>query len=196
MAAAEVFSEHGAEASLDLVAKRARLGRGTLYRHFADRGALLATLIDQRLELLDGFASQHRADDLLEQLIVEICGLLEDVPGLMAVARRFESARDEIELVTERTGRLLQTALSRGQRNGTLREGLTTDDVYAVIAMIDGAILQAADTAVPDLVDRAIGLGLRSLRTAKSLDRPVPKRSFAFPLPPEGPADDDASERR
>ena len=193
MAAAEVFSEHGAEASLDLVAKRARLGRGTLYRHFADRGALLAALIEQRLELLDGFASQHEGDDLLEQLLVEICGLLQDVPGLMSVARRFESAREEIDLVTERTGRLLHTALSRGQRNGTLRAELTIDDIYAAIAMVDGAILQAADTAVPDLVDRAISLSLRALRTAKSLDRPVPRRSFAFPLPPEDPADDGAS---
>lgn len=192
VAAAEIFSEHGAEASLDLVAKRARLGRGTLYRHFTDRGALLADLIEQRIELLDSFASQHHDDDLLEQLIVEICGLLRDVPGLMAVARRFESAREEIDRVTERTGRLLHMALVRGQRNGTLRTELTLEDIYAVIAMVDGAILQEGDSAVPGLVERAINLSLRSLRTASALDRPVPRRSFAFPLP-AGSDDDDGS---
>ena len=182
MAAAEVFSEHGAEASLDLVAKRARLGRGTLYRHFADRGALLATLLEQRLELLDGFASQHDGHNLLEQLIVEICGLLRDVPGLMAVARRFDSAREQIDHVTERTGRLLHTALTQGQRDDTLRQDLTTDDIYAVIAMVDGVIVQAASSAVPDLVDRSLALALRALRTAKTLGNPVPQRSFSFPL--------------
>lgn len=187
VAAAEVFREHGAEASLDLVAKRAHLGRGTLYRHFTDRGALLAALIEQRLELLDGFATEHTGEDLLEQLVVEICGLLQDLPGLMAVARRFESARAQIDHVTERTGRLLQMALARGQRDGVLREELTLDDIYAVIAMVDGTILQAAGSAVPDLVDRAMSLSLRSLRTAKALERPVPRRSFAFPLPaPDG----------
>lgn len=193
MAAAEVFSEHGAEASLDLVAKRARLGRGTLYRHFADRGALLATLIDQRLELLDGFASQHEGDRLLEQLIVEICGLLQDVPGLMAIARRFDSAREQIDHVTERTGRLLQTALVRGQRAGTLRPELTLEDAFAVISMIDGAIIQRSDSSVPDLVERAIRLGLRSLRTAAAVDLPTPQRSFDFPLAAKTSADDGAS---
>lgn len=183
VAAAEIFREQGAEASLDLVAKRAHLGRGTLYRHFADRGALLATLIEERLELLDGFASRYEGDALLEQLVIEICGLLEDLPGLMAVARRFESAREEIDKVTERTGRLLQMALSRGQHDGALRPELTLEDVLTVIAMIDGVIVQAADSPVADLVERAIDLSLRSLRTPDALDRPVPARTFAFPYP-------------
>lgn len=188
-AAAEVFSEHGAEASLELVAQRAQLGRGTLYRHFTDRGALLAAIIEQRLELLDGFASQHDDVGMLDQLIVEICGLLEDVPGLMTVARRFDSAQEKIDLVTERTGRLLVMALTHGQRAGVLREELTLEDVFAIISMIDGAIVQSEDSRVPSLVERAKVLGLRSLRTAKGLDRPVPERSFAFPL---RPADDGA----
>ena len=188
-----MFSEHGAEASLDLVAKRAKLGRGTLYRHFADRGALLAALIEARLELLDGFAAQHEGDGLLEQLVVEICGLLSDVPGLMAVARRFDSASEQIDHVTQSTGRLLHTALGRGQRDGTLRNDLSVEDVYIVISMVDGAIIQNEDAPVPDVVHRALALGIRALRTAKSLDRPVPERSFAFPLRPATSADDGGS---
>src|SRR2546425_2195928 len=39
-AAREVFTEHGADASLDEIAKRAGVGPGTLYRHFPNRRAL------------------------------------------------------------------------------------------------------------------------------------------------------------
>ncbi|KAK0338639.1 hypothetical protein LTR94_037771, partial [Friedmanniomyces endolithicus] len=46
-AAREVLSEHGLDAPLELIAERAGVGRGTLYRHFADRTELaLAVLID------------------------------------------------------------------------------------------------------------------------------------------------------
>ena len=40
-AAREVFSERGADAPLDEVARRARIGNATMYRHFPDRRELL-----------------------------------------------------------------------------------------------------------------------------------------------------------
>jgi len=40
-AARAVFAEHGVGAPLDVIAKRARLGSATLYRHFASREALI-----------------------------------------------------------------------------------------------------------------------------------------------------------
>jgi AcrR family transcriptional regulator len=47
------FSEHGVTGSLEAIAKRAGVGAGTLYRHFPNREALLAALL------------QARADDLV-----------------------------------------------------------------------------------------------------------------------------------
>ena len=43
--AREVFREQGYDASLDLVAKRAGVGAGTLYRHFPTRDALLDAIM-------------------------------------------------------------------------------------------------------------------------------------------------------
>jgi AcrR family transcriptional regulator len=40
-AAREAFAEHGAETSLEEIARRAEVGIGTLYRHFPTRPALL-----------------------------------------------------------------------------------------------------------------------------------------------------------
>lgn len=190
VAAAHVFSRLGAEAPLDFVAREAKLGRGTLYRHFPDRGTLLAALVERRLEILGQLAAQHRGDeDLLERLVVEICGFLEALPGLLGVASRFDSIHDQLEAVITRMGAILRRALRDAQRAGRIRPDATLDDVFVVISMVDGAILRRPHSVVPDSVARALALGLRALRTPASLDRPVPVRTLEFPAADDaGPA--------
>ena len=48
--ATEAFSEYGANASLDDIAKRAEVGPGTLYRHFPTRQDLLEAVMEQWME--------------------------------------------------------------------------------------------------------------------------------------------------
>ena len=50
--AEEFFAEAGITGSLDALAKRAGVGAGTLYRHFPNRDALLAALLQARNEEL------------------------------------------------------------------------------------------------------------------------------------------------
>ncbi|NUP40783.1 MAG: TetR/AcrR family transcriptional regulator [Streptomyces sp.] len=61
--AAEAFAEHGENASLDDIAKRAGVGSGTLYRHFPTRQALLEAVYVDAIE-----AIAARADDLAREL--------------------------------------------------------------------------------------------------------------------------------
>src|ERR1700754_1919170 len=59
-AAVRAFSEHGPDASVNLIAKEAGVGIGTLYRHFPTREALIeATYRNELARLCDA------ADDLL-----------------------------------------------------------------------------------------------------------------------------------
>ena len=51
--AREVFREQGYDASLDLVAKRAEVGAGTLYRHFPTRDALLDAIMQSWVDRVD-----------------------------------------------------------------------------------------------------------------------------------------------
>src|ERR671929_931002 len=44
-AARAVFGEHGGEAQMDDVARRAEVGVGTVYRHFPTKDALLTALV-------------------------------------------------------------------------------------------------------------------------------------------------------
>src|SRR5580692_4482125 len=50
--AKQVFTRRGAEASMDEIAKRAKIGPGTLYRHFPSRDDLLAAVYISEVEKL------------------------------------------------------------------------------------------------------------------------------------------------
>jgi AcrR family transcriptional regulator len=50
--AKEAFTRHGANTSLDDIAREARVGAGTLYRHFGTRDALLEAVYHIEVEKL------------------------------------------------------------------------------------------------------------------------------------------------
>jgi AcrR family transcriptional regulator len=50
--AKQVFTRHGADASMDEIAKRAKIGPGTLYRHFPTRDNLLEAVYITEVEKL------------------------------------------------------------------------------------------------------------------------------------------------
>jgi AcrR family transcriptional regulator len=87
--AAQAFAEHGENASLDDIAKRAGVGSGTLYRHFPTRQALLEAAYVDRMEALGA-----RADELAEALppgealmewLNELCVATIQVRGMKAL---------------------------------------------------------------------------------------------------------------
>ncbi|KUN04039.1 transcriptional regulator [Streptomyces yokosukanensis] len=88
-AAVEAFAEHGENASLDDIAKRAGVGAGTLYRHFPTRQALLEAAYVDRFEALG-----TRADELARELppgealmawLHELCVATIQVRGLKSL---------------------------------------------------------------------------------------------------------------
>jgi AcrR family transcriptional regulator len=61
--AREVFREQGYDASLDLVAKRAGVGAGTLYRHFPTRENLLDAIMQSWVDRVDEAAAKVLAHE-------------------------------------------------------------------------------------------------------------------------------------
>ncbi|ATL88049.1 TetR family transcriptional regulator [Streptomyces malaysiensis subsp. malaysiensis] len=55
-AAGELFAQRGDAVQMEEIAERAGLGVGTLYRHFADKQALLAAIIGRRFEAMTALA--------------------------------------------------------------------------------------------------------------------------------------------
>ncbi|MFF2008022.1 TetR/AcrR family transcriptional regulator [Streptomyces sp. NPDC058195] len=66
-AAREIFAEHGLEAPLSAIARRAGVGQGVLYRHFPDRTAAVAAVLEEnvgQIERAAGTAGMSFADVL------------------------------------------------------------------------------------------------------------------------------------
>ncbi len=59
--AKQAFSRHGANASLDDIAKQAGVGPGTLYRHFPTRDALIEAVYHAEVEKLASAAREYAA---------------------------------------------------------------------------------------------------------------------------------------
>lgn len=69
VAAREAFTEHGPDASLDDVARRAGVGPGTLYRHFPNRLALLEAVYRDDVTRLSGRAYELLAEKPVDEAL-------------------------------------------------------------------------------------------------------------------------------
>jgi AcrR family transcriptional regulator len=133
--AREVFSESGAEAQIDDVARRAGVGVGTVYRHYPTKEALLVELVREKFRMLTaaGRAALERPGepfDVLTDLLRDNATTLgNDAAMQQAVAGAgdqvwVQAATEQQELMTV-TEALLQPA----REAGTIRADVTADDI-------------------------------------------------------------------
>src|SRR5690242_13119769 len=77
----EVFTEHGPEAALEEIARRARVGIGTLYRHFPSRDALVEAIYAEHIGEIVRLAEESAA---VEDAWAGLTGFVEHVLELQA----------------------------------------------------------------------------------------------------------------
>jgi AcrR family transcriptional regulator len=155
-AAEEVFLERGAEASLDDIAKRAKVGIGTLYRRFPTRDALLAATSDERLLSL---AEASRARDAKLEPIASIRVFVKELVnhashyrGLAALLGTvLQEDTPGCHAGREEGRRLLQ----RAQKTGGVRKDVSFDDLVCMVTAISLAVEQGSSSKsrVAHLVD-------------------------------------------
>ncbi|MEU3978761.1 TetR/AcrR family transcriptional regulator [Streptomyces sp. NPDC026672] len=165
------FAEHGTDASLEDVARRAGVGIGTLYRHFPNRHALLSAVFEDTVaELLARSRELLLAPDPGTALLtwlrenVARAGTYRGLSrALMSVSS--DSADPDSELarccapIREAGGALL----TRAQEAGAVRGGVAIGDLL----QLTHAIALAAEESPrdPALADRLLQLTLRGLTT-------------------------------
>lgn len=159
--ATEAFLEHGANASLDDIAKRAEVGPGTLYRHFPTRQDLLDAVVDQWMRsvldeaqpLLDAADPAEALSRWLSRLIAHVAAFR----GLTAALLPAEPGRHS-------PGRVLHTTagelLLRAQQSGQIR---TDIEVHDVLMLISGIAFVCSSGKVVD-TDKLVGLIMDGLR--------------------------------
>jgi AcrR family transcriptional regulator len=167
-AARKVFSDKGQDAQMDDIARRAKVGVGTVYRHFPTKDALLEELVretfrelaqmwlaalerpdawDTFVELMWRAAELHAGDRAFTEVIAE---------AKMAVA-------DEAAEATGLTGALMHM-VRRCQAEGTMRADLELEDLQALFCGL-GAVM-ARDPGDGRVWRRYLTLMIDGLRPA------------------------------
>ena len=165
--ARHAFTRHGAEATLDDIARRAGIGPGTLYRHFPTRDALIEAVYRGEVEKLTAAGTRYAAtkpplDALRAWMLLFIDHVADKrliLPAMDTVAggsmRLIEGARGLIHSA-------FLALVERAIHSGDLRSDTEPDDfVRALVGVFHTTALPGWEPSARRIVDILIA-GSRS----------------------------------
>src|SRR4051794_12002250 len=166
-AARTAFAEHGADASLDDIARRAGVGAGTLYRHFPTRDALLEAVIHDWIDVLRAEATELLAapspGEALLTWFRTVIGTVGTYRGLAAaLMSSMHNQESELHASCEAMQSGMLALLARAQQAGEIRADAQAPDVLLLINAITVASEQSP--ADPTQTDRLLFLVMDGLR--------------------------------
>jgi AcrR family transcriptional regulator len=177
-AARQVFCDHGLEAPLEEIARRAGVGIGTLYRRFPSRvqllDAVLADTVQAHVDAAERALAMEDPWDGFAYYLEETCRLQAADRGLNdAMGMRFQAAT-AMEAAKARLFDLVAQVVDRAQQSGQLRADLTLEDL-AFVSWANTRILRACHAAgVPDAWRRHLGFLLDGFRADRAHPLPHP----------------------
>jgi AcrR family transcriptional regulator len=143
-AARAVFSAKGRDAHLEDVARRAKVGVGTVYRHFPTKAALLEALAREQFEILTRWSLEAEAGPdpgaAFDAMIWRAAELQASDRALMEAVAEFKPtvARQAEELHAS-----IERLLRRAQAVGAVRADATGEDVQLMMCGL-GSVMQMA----------------------------------------------------
>jgi AcrR family transcriptional regulator len=163
-AARAVFAEQGMHSQIDDVAKRAKVGVGTVYRHFPTKEALLDALVRERFEEIAGYAREAlERDDAWEGFCELIWRAAERNSADLAFCETVAST--DKSTIVEEVGLTASTRelIARAQAQGTMRLDATEQDVTIMMIGLSSVMSHGPG---PDAWRRYMTLMLDGLRAS------------------------------
>ena len=164
VAAREAFTEHGPEAALDDIARRAGVGPGTLYRHFPARLALLEAVYRDDITRLSGRAGELLAEKPVDEALA--AWMLEQVDYVLhrrALAATLKTALDrDSETMAYCKATMREAAdimVARAKEAGLMRPEVTGADLLRL-----GHAIGYASEYAPEEAGRMLSYLLDGLR--------------------------------
>jgi AcrR family transcriptional regulator len=194
VAAAEVFALQGLGATQADIARRAKVGVGTIYRRFPNKDDLIFEIYEPKLregeELARRAAEYEQAWDglawFIEQSSYElandrgfrqfILGGFNEVLG-WSRSDPSPSMADLLGDTDTRVGRTLTDLLERAKADGDLRPDFEVTDVQVISAAIQ-ATVSFGGVDHPELYRRVVGLFLDGMRPSRGAPTPLPARAL------------------
>jgi AcrR family transcriptional regulator len=181
-AAAEAFAAEGLEVSIEEIARRAEVGKGTVFRRFPTKEHLVAAVVSDRIdELVASCEGLLEADEpgVAVHEFLSACvraqtrdrGLLEAVGG---VALAEPAVRDAHAKLVEIAGELL----ARAQSAGAVRDDITPVDLVCLMGAVSYAAAPLV-AATPEIWRRYVDVVFDGLRPqgAHPLSRKAPTKA-------------------
>lgn len=164
-AAADEFAERGLDVSVADIARRAGVGKGTVFRHFATKDELIAAiLIDRMAALSDLGEALREADDagaaLREFLTAAAMQRQERDLSFLAAA---SEAMPDVDRARGRMMTAIDRLVVRAREHGAVRADVTGADVFLLMCA-PNYIAGYVPDASPDLWRRYLALILDGLR--------------------------------
>jgi len=165
--ARDVVTEHGVDASMRDIARRAEVGLATLLRHFPTRETLFEALMCANLDALTQKASEletsHSPDEALVSWFREVVAFVQSYRGVVDLVASAHADPDSALYVSCATvhstgARLLQ----RAQAEGTARADMNGDDLFALMSALGWAAGQPAFAPRADHLLQIIGSAILS----------------------------------
>jgi AcrR family transcriptional regulator len=172
-AAEEVFGEHGFDASVEDIARRAGVGMGTLYRRFPTKDALIAELVGQ---FVVEFTEQVEAARLvsrgmgLEQFMYRAGETLSKRRGLLLLAKTLGAFQTDVTSLKLRAW--MSELLADAQEYGRIGPNIQVTDIDLALWSMAG-IMQASKDVAPTAWRRQLGIMLAGMQpTAQPIAEP------------------------
>lgn len=185
-AADRMFREHGIEVSVGEIAAAADVGRGTLFRNFPTKDALIAAVLVARLGEVLEFGRQlleHDPDDA-EVTFTFVAGLVqrqeENRALLQAVDEELMHREPELQRTHVALLELFNATLARGKRAGAIRPEATATDLLMLVKGLC-MISPVGQSLPPEAIVRHLDL-VRAALTTPAYSRPLGGQPAPLPV--------------
>jgi AcrR family transcriptional regulator len=136
--ARQVFTRRGADASMDEIARRAKIGPGTLYRHFSTRDELLATVYITEVEKLAAAQKKLSAElPPIEALRAWLLVFIDYIAAKKIIAPALNAMAGGPSRVFQQSGQVMEDAAnslaSSAVASGDLRPDIDPMDLLRSI---------------------------------------------------------------
>lgn len=182
-AASEVYGRRGLDAPLDEIARLARVGNATLYRHFPSRCVLAAAVFADTLGRITDAAARALDDPDPWHAFAGHVRFLAQLQaadrGLADLLTTEVTGAPELQQLRSCAYRDFTRIADRARTSGALRADFTPQDLVLLLMANAGLVNRTADAA-PTAWKRFIDLTLDGLRAAAATPGAPPPRRAAM----------------
>jgi AcrR family transcriptional regulator len=174
--ARDVITEHGVNASMRDIARRAGVGLATLLRHFPTREALYEALLCTNLDALTQKANELETatspDEALVSWLREWVAFAQSYKGVVTLMASAHSNPDSAlyascAAIHSASARLLL----RAKGKGTARADMNGDDLFALMAALGWAVDQPSFAPRADHLFHIIATAILTNRDSNDVDK-------------------------